>query len=819
MNTASTRSPLLRVGWILGAALALTTTVPASAPAQTPPSSPTPRAVPDRVRLSGYIRNTANREVVRYALVAADGEPSRGQSNEDGFYFIQLSKGAHRLLVRAIGFVPLDTTITLDGSRTLDLTLAPATIQLTALKVQADLEPQQVDPAAPEMSVARLDLKTIRKAPSVLGEVDPIRSLTLLPGVSRSSDFSTAFSVRGGSADQNLILLDESTIYNPAHVLGFLSVFNSDAIDDVTLYKGAIPARFGGRLSSVVDIRQREGNANEFAGSANIGLLASRAAFEGPLPGKHGSFLVAARRSYADLFLRASSNKDIRDNVAYFYDVNAKMNIKLGQNGVLMLSQYGGRDEFKFGEQTSANWGNQSGTIRWNQIVANRLFSKVTVAGSDYDYKLGFDVTAKPVTWTSRIRSLNVKVDEAWHLGDRNIIEFGAERTQHELKPGDVRGTNSTDTTTFTPVRIQQRQGIASALHIGHEVDLGDRISIRYGVRYSAFDRVGAATIYRYANGQPVVWSANVGTFQPGRVTDSTKFAAGKSVTRASGFEPRVSARFGLTAASSLKASYARTLQYLNLASRTNSSTPLDIWEPIGPYVKPQRADQFAVGYSSTIANRRYELSVEGYYKNLYNTLEFIDGADVLLNPRIETAIIQGTGRAYGMEFYLRKRLGTTTGWISYTLARAENRFLAPGLRDAGINDGRYFPAPSDKTHDLSVVAIRPLGKRWSFGSTFSLSSGLPTTYPKSRYVVDGLLVAEFGARNSTRLPVYHRLDLSLSRKWGRGEVQLGVYNAYNRFNAQSISFRQSQTNLLVSEAVRLSIFGAVPSISYGLTF
>jgi hypothetical protein len=514
-----------------------------------------------------------------------------------------------------------------------------------------------------------------------------------------------------------------------------------------------------------------------------------------------------------------SSDPDTRDNIAYFYDLNAKMNIRLGDNGVLMLSTYGGRDKLQTSDRFSAGWGNQSGTVRWNQIVANRLFSKVTVAGSDYDYKLGFPVAATPVTWTSRIRSLDLKVDEAWHVSDRNIIEFGAERTTHELRPGDVVANRAQDTTAFKDVRLQHRQGVASALHIGHEVDLGSRFSIRYGVRYSSFARVGAATIYQYANGQAVSWNSALGKFEPGRVIDSTRYASGKTVTSASGFEPRLSLRVGLTDESSIKASYARTLQYLNLASRTNASSPLDVWEPIGPYIKPQQADQFAVGYASTIRKRQYEFSVEAYFKRLYNTLDFIDGSDVLLNPRIETAIVQGNGRAYGLELYVRRRLGTLTGWISYTLARAENRYGVSGVPNAGINDGKYFVAPSDKTHDLSVVAIRPLGNKWTLGSTFSLASGLPTTYPKSRYVVDGLLVAEFGARNSTRLPLYHRLDVSATRKLGRGELQFGVYNIYNHFNAQSISFRQNKDNPLASEAVRLSIFGAVPSISYGITF
>ena len=307
-------------------------------------------------------------------------------------------------------------------------------------------------------------------------------------------------------------------------------MFNADAIDDVTMYKGAIPARFGGRLSSVVDIRQREGNANAFAGSANIGLLASRALYEGPLPGHKGSFLVAGRRSYADLFLRASPNKTVRDNIAYFYDVNAKMNVRLGQNGILMISGYGGRDNLRTGPQASAEWGNQPGTTRWNQIFADRLFSKVTIAASDYDYQLGFDVTAKPVQWTSRIRSTDLKVDEAWHFGERNIIEFGAERTLHEIRPGDVVGANARDTTSFNPVRIQQRNGLASAAYLGHDVDLSDRVSVRYGVRWTQFERVGNEMVYTYAGGAPVKWKGRVLPHVPvsqSRVTHQYRVSAG----------------------------------------------------------------------------------------------------------------------------------------------------------------------------------------------------------------------------------------------------------------------------------------------------
>jgi hypothetical protein len=718
--------------------------------------------------------------------------------------------------VRALGYAPLDTTLVLGSPVTVDFALVVQPVTLASVTVAADADRPEVDPRAPAMSVARLDLKTVRVVPAPLGEIDPIRSLTLLPGVSSASDFSTSFTVRGGGADQNLILLDEATIYNPAHILGFLSVFNSDAIDDVTLYKGAIPARFGGRLSSVVDIRQREGNANEFSGSASIGLLSSRIAVEGPLPGRRGSYLVAARRSYADLFLKGSSDPELRENVAYFYDLNAKGNLRLGRSGSLMASGYFGRDRFANADQFGAGWGNRSGTLRWNQAFGGRLFSKATLAMSDYDYQLEFPIASDSVAWTARIRSVDVKIDEALHLSGGHTVDFGLQTTFHQFRPGDVRPRG---TSTIEPRTIETRHGIAAAAYAGHEIELGSLLSLRYGVRWSSFLRRGAATIHRYAGDAPVVYDAALGRYEPGTVIDSTRYADGATITTYSGLEPRISARVALSPTASVKASYARTRQYLQLASKTNAPTPLDVWEPVGPWLRPQRADQFALGYASTLDGERYEVSAEAWFKRLYDVVDFVDGAEVILNDRLETVVLPGDGRSWGLELYARKRAGAVTGWVSYTLARSEQRSRGISSADPGINEGRFYPNPYDKTHELSLVAVRPVSRRWTFGATFTLASGLPTTYPESRYQVDGFLIAEYAARNSSRLPLYHRLDLSATRTAGNTQLQLGLFNAYNRFNAQSLTFRQSAQDPLVSEAVQLSVFGIVPSISYSFRF
>lgn len=776
----------------------------------------TPRAAARAtLRLGGFVRNADSREVVRRAAVQVDELPPR-EGTDDGTYLVNMTPGTHRLRVRAIGFAPLDTVITLTASRTADLVLRPRTAVLAAVRVQAarrDDERPDLDPRVPDMSTIRLDLGAVRKAPVVLGEPDPIRTLTYLPGVASANDASTAFSVRGGAADQNLVLLDEAPIYNPSHVLGFISTFNSDAVDGVTLYKGAIPARFGGRLSSVVDVRQREGNASRFTGLASIGLLSSRALFEGPLVRRErGSFMVAARRSYADAFLGLANDSTLRDNVLYFFDVNAKANWRLGETGALMLSGYSGRDRFGDADQFDATWGNRSATLRWNQLVAGRLLSKVTLATSRYDYRLGFDLGARDsARWNASIASTEARVDQTWRLSDRNAIEFGVEGSAGRFEPGEV--------VTLAPPasrrEAEERRTVNGAAYLGHEVEVGERLAFRYGVRWAGFERRGPWWRTRYENDAPLVWDATTQRYREGRVLDSTRVSG--RAARYDGWEPRFSMRLMLTPTQSLKLSGARTQQFVQLVSNTTAPTPLDVWEPAGPWIRPQRADQAALGWSWSPAG--WEVTTEAYVKRMRNVVDYVDGADLLLNTRLETMLVQGTGRARGVELFVRRTTGRTTGWLSYTLGRAEQRFPTPASAGpqpgSGINGGRWYVTPYDRTHNLALVLLREAGPRWTFGSTFLLASGLPTTLPQARYVIDGLLVPEYGPRNGARLPMYHRLDLNATRRLGRGELQFGVLNAYNRFNAQSLRTRQSRANPLVAEAVQYSVFGIVPSLSY----
>jgi hypothetical protein len=777
-----------------------------------------------RERVAGYVRSVASGEVLRSAVIRVDADAQVRQTNEEGFYALVLPVGPHRLRVRVIGYAPLDTTILVNERLDLTLRLRALETVLQTVQVQSKREERaDLDPAAPQMSVVRIDMAAAKAVPPVLGEVDPLRTLTLLPGVATTSDASNAFSVRGGGTDQNLILLDESTIYNPSHILGFLSTFNADAIDNVTLYKGGIPARFGGRLSSVVDIRQRDGNREEFAGTASIGLLSSKLLLEGPVSGKRGSYMLAARRSYADAFLPLASDTTIRDNRAYFYDLNAKAQVNIGTTGALIASGFMSRDMFALPSAgLGAAWGNRATALRWNQAFGGRLFSKISGTWSDYDYELGF--RAEPndsASWVAGIVSGELRIDETWQVTANQRLSVGGEFSRNIFRPGRLSPVGDTAGSSLRTREVERRIGITRAVFVNWEMDVGTRLGLQAGLRYADFARVGEGTRYQYANDAPLVWNVALDRYEPGVLVDSSRVPRGTRMAFYDGFEPRATARFSLTPRHSLKASYARTQQFLQLASNTNSPTPLDVWEPAGPFIRPQVADQYAFGWTGQY--RGVEFAAETYWKRAQNVMDYISGVDVFLNPRLETMLVQGEGRAYGLELFARRAEGRFTGWASYTLARAEQRFPVAGITDGvangGISGGRWYVSPFDKTHNLSLVGSWLWNPKWRVGSTFMLASGLPATLPRARYWVDGFLVAEYGDRNSSRLPLYHRLDLSLTRQFRRSELQFGLVNAYNRFNAQSLRVEQRNDNPLVADAIQTSIFGIIPSLNYVFRF
>ncbi|WP_350288581.1 TonB-dependent receptor [uncultured Croceitalea sp.] len=766
--------------------------------------------------INGTITDKSNGETLYGASVFLKGTTIGGVTNEYGFYSITAPQGDYILNVSYMGYQETNANITLNRDQKLDYEIIELSTQLEEVVVTAE-EPERALLRKPEMSVLKLNIGTVKQMPVVLGEVDILKSLQMLPGVTSNGEGSGGFHVRGGASDQNLVLLDEAIIYNTSHMFGFFSVFNADAIKDMKLYKGGIPARFGGRVSSVLDVRQKDGNNKNFAGTGGIGVISSRLTLEGPMFNDKGSFLIAGRRSYADLLLKAAGNQ----NSVSFYDLNLKSNYSINPTNKLFLSGYFGRDAFKLGNSFDSSYGNTSGNLRWNHIFNDRLFSNLSAIASRYDYDLGFSMEA--FDWKSSITNYNLKYDLKYYLSNQFKLDFGASGIYYDFDPGQVNPTS--ETSAVNPLKLDRKKAIESGLYVNAEHQLSPNLTAQYGLRYSAFTRLGGQALTDYANNQPVVYNPTLGIYQRGVGIGETDFAKGDAIETFGNFEPRVSFSYLLNESSSVKAGYSRTAQYIHLLSNTSSATPLDVWTPSGRFIKPQLSDQFAIGYFRNFKDKMYSMEVEAYYKTVDNRIDYIDGSDLIGQNTIETEILNGEMRAYGLELLLRKNEGDFTGWIAYTLSKSEQRTPGGNAGGLGINDGEWYNAVFDRTHDVSISAAHRLNDKWSFGSNLVFQTGRPVTYPNGQYQYEGLSIASYAPRNSDRLPAYHRLDLSINYKPNRkpqnrlkGEWVLGIYNAYNRKNAASISFGQNVESG-ANEATRTAIFGIVPSLTYNFKF
>jgi len=745
----------------------------------------------DKFTLSGTITDISNGESLFGASVFIEGTTNGVITNEYGF----------------LGFKEIRKEIVFNKNQKVDFELTESSTALKEVVVIAE-ETEVVSIRKPEMSVSKLNINTVKQMPVVLGEVDVIKSLQLLPGVTKNGEGSSGFHVRGGAADQNLVLLDEAIIYNTSHMLGFFSVFNADAIKDIKLYKGGIPARFGGRTSSVLDVRQKDGNRKNFTFKGGIGLISSRLALEGPLFKDKGSFLVAGRSSYANLFLIANG----ADERIGFYDLNLKTNYKLNEKNKLYLSGYFGRDSFKFGNSFKSSYGNSSGNLRWNYIFNDKLFSNLSFIYSKYDYDLSFSL--EDFEWLSSINNYNIKYDFKYYLSNALKLDFGV----RQVKP-------TSEASAINPLTLDRKKALEAAVYINAEHKLTPKLTAQYGLRYSAFKRLGGVSITDYANNQPVVYNNTLGIYERGIGVGETAYKKGDAIATFNNLEPRASLAYQLNEESSIKAGYSRAAQYIHLLSNTASVTPLDVWTPSGKFIKPQLSNQYALGYFRNFRDKMYSLETEVYYKTTDNRIDYIDGSDLIGNNTIETEILNGESRAYGLEFLVRKNKGDFTGWISYTLSKSEQKTPGGNAGGLGISDGKWYNTAYDRTHDFSVTGAYKLNKKWSFSSNFVFQTGRPVTYPNSQYEYLGASIANFSDRNSDRLPIYHRLDISATYKPNRkptkrwkGEWVFGIYNVYNQKNAASISFTQNITTG-TNEAIRTAIFGMVPSATYNFKF
>ena len=764
--------------------------------------------------LSGFIRDAeTGEELIGATITIKELETTGAVTNTYGFYSITLPKGNYTVLAQYMGYKIQIREITLTENIKYDFVVEPNISELEELVVTA--EKKGADIETPEMSVSKLSISTIKKMPVVLGEVDVIKSILQLPGVTNSGEGSAGFNVRGGATDQNLILLDEATVFNSAHMFGFFSVFNSDVIKDLKLYKGGIPARFGGRASSVLDVYQKEGNSKEYHVTGGIGTVSARLMAEGPIVQDKSSFVVAGRTSYAHLFLKLTDNT----SSAYFYDLNAKLNYRVNDNNSVFASGYFGRDFFGAGGSFEILYGNSLFNLRWNHIFSDKIFSNLSVIYNDYYYGMEFPDFA----WDSGIRNFNIKYDFDHFLSNKINLNYGVSVVKYDFNPGTVTPVGESSAVNYE--QLQRKYAYEPAFYINASHKISDALSIDYGVRYSMFYRTGSEEVNTYVDNQAVVYNSELQIYEKAKPTGTVKYGANKTISSFSNLEPRLSASYSLNENSSVKASYNRMAQYIHLLSNATSASPLDVWTPSGNGIKPQVVDQYALGYFRNLKDGDYSIETETFYKKGKNRIDYIDGANLIANKAIEEVILNGETRSYGLELLLKKNSGDLQGWISYTLSRADQRTPGRTPEEPGINNGEWYRANYDKLHNISVTTSYTLNKKWSFGAMMTYQTGKAVTYPKGQYVYQGINVPSYGLRNENTLPAYHHLDVSATyipnpdQKSGwRGEWVFSIYNLYNRQNAASISFQQNQTTG-VNEAKRLSIFGIIPSVTYNFKF
>ncbi len=751
--------------------------------------------------VSGTVTDKSTGEAMIGVLlraIQANGTAAGGAySNEYGFYSITLPEGDYTLKVDYLGYDTLALPLSLQENKRLDVGLMERSTQVDDVLITTEKDDDNVTQA--QMGVNKLDMREISKVPVLFGERDILKTMQLLPGVKSTGEGSGGLYVRGGESSQNLILLDEAPVYNAYHLLGFFSTFNSDAIKDVALYKGTAPAQYGGRLSSVIDVKMNEGNNQKYHVSGGIGIIASHLNVEGPIVKDKGSFLVTGRRTYADMFLKLSSNEAFNTAKLYFYDVNVKANYSLNDKNKLYLSGYFGRDKLGLGA-FGINWGNKTATLRWNHLINSKWFSNTSLIYSDYDYEVAISSTAASFSLASGIRDFNVKQEFQYFATPKHTLRMGLQAIHHTVTPGQV---TLSDTSSFQPPTVQDRSGLESAAFFAGDWEPATRLHINYGLRLSMFNQLGGGNFYTYDS--------------EGTVTDTTYYDAGTFIQNYIYPEPRLSLSYTLGATNSLKAAYTRNAQYLHMVSNATATNPTDVWILSSQNVKAEVADQVSVGYFQNFKDNMFEASGELYYKQLYNQLDLRNGANIQANEFIEGELVSGKGRAYGLELFFKKKKGDFTGWVSYSLSRTERQI-------AEINDGNWYKAKQDALHDVSIVGMYDISKRVSLAATFVYRTGNAVTFPTGKYYVDGQLHYLYTERNGYRMPAYHRMDLSCTvegkpRPKYENSWNFACYNVYGRQNPYSIDFQDDPDDPTKTQVVQTSLFRWVPSITYNFKF
>ncbi len=766
----------------------------------------------DKRTISGYIKDLKNGETLIGVTIFKKNSQQGTNSNEYGFYSITLNNNVDTLVYSFIGYKTQFLPITANGNQLINIELGDQGKDLEEVIISSEKEDKNI--TSMEMSVAKLDIKQIQKMPALLGEVDIIKSIQLLPGVTTVGEGASGFNVRGGNIDQNLVLMDEAPVYNSSHLFGFFSIFNPDAVKDVKLIKGGIPAQYGGRASSILDIRMKEGNNKKMEINGGIGTVFSRLSIEAPIIKNKASFIVAARRSYIDVLAKpflAKQSGDLKNAKFYFYDLTAKFNWHINDKNTVFASGYFGRDVF--GAGFKFNWGNSTATVRWNHIINSKLFLNTSAFYSNYRYELGFkdEGTSQKFEWVSNIINYSIKPDFTYYLNSKNTMRFGGQAIYFTFQPGKAVITAYDGTS--KDISLNKQFGLETALYIDNEQKVLNRLTVQYGLRWSMFNYLGKGTRYVYRDtipneSKPFDHQDSIGSY--------------KSIKNYNNPEPRLAVNYTINDKSSVKLGYNRMSQYLHIVSNTAASTPLDIFTPATNNIKPLVADQITLGYFRNFKDNMFETSAEIYYKDLKNQLDYVDNADLLLNKYLEAYLIQGKGRAYGLELYAKKGKGKLNGWVSYTLSKTERK-------SRGISNSDWYLSKYDRTHNINTVLIYDINKRFSLSANFVYLTGTPATFPTVKLEIQGYVIPynTDNKRNNYRNTAYHRLDVGATYNFKKNDTRrykqtlvLSIYNVYNRRNAFSIYFRNNPSYPVNTEAIRYSVVGSIiPALTYNFKF
>ena len=752
-----------------------------------------------KTSISGYVKDSSSGEILIGATVLAKETNQIARTNSYGFFSLELNSNESTLLISYVGYQAAELKIDVASTKRLNVELVPIGRAIEEVVISGKKQNKNV--TSPQMGAISFTIEEIKNVPVLFGERDILKTIQMLPGVAKGGEGSSNFFVRGGGGDQNLILLDEATVYNASHLLGFFSTFNSDAIKDVELFKGGIPAQYGGRISSVMDIHMMDGNNKKFAGEGGLGLIASRLKLEGPLQKDRSSFMLSGRRTYADLFLKASDDKTVNKSKLYFYDLNAKLNYRFNDKNTLYLSGYFGKDDLGYGDLFSFNWGNATSTVRWNHIFNEKLFSNTSFIYSDFSYNVNVNNDDSEFVIASKIENINFKQDFSYYANNKSTIRFGLNGLKQKISPASL---NAKANSAVNSVNIEKRYGIELAGYVSHEWKPTYWFSMLYGLRLTDFMVQGPGTFYQFD--------------EDGEVSSKEEVGNSRIIKHHLNLEPRMSASFILNESNSIKTSFNRIVQNLHQLTNTTSSLPTDQYVLSNKNIKPQYADQVALGYFRNFDNNKYEFSLEGFYKYMGNQIDFRNGADLQANEYLDSELLFGQGKSYGLEMFLRKNKGKLSGWISYTLGRSQRQFDQ-------INEGQWFNARQDRTHDISVVGVYKLGQKWNLGANFVYYTGNAITFPSGKYTVDERTMFYYTERNGYRMPDYHRLDLSANyepvnkNKRFNSSWSFGLYNVYNRKNAYIIDFRENENNPNITEAYKIALFGIIPSVTWNFKF